>query len=210
MDPEEIKRKEAERLERKRRKQEERLRKLEEKRKLMQDTKKDQKPGEGEKDISMSEFDDKNDMSDCDEPQSEDSINHNSDSNSNSDNESSFENDSDIGRKCPFSIDSLLETPKVARGRRPNSKYPRVQASKSVNALGIGMMPLYPITQPVGFIVEQRGPHRDGHDEDSNDSDYSDICISDTNDDEHLNVDNDDSDDECPTSPNCSQFLKPS
>lgn len=58
--------------------------------------------------------------------------------------------------RCPFSIDSLLETTKVPRGRRPNSKYPRVQASKSVNPLALGMVPLYPITQPVGFVVEQR------------------------------------------------------
>lgn len=57
--------------------------------------------------------------------------------------------------KCSFSIDSLLETPKVPRGRRPNSKYPRVQACKSMSAFSYGMLPLYPITQPVGFTVEQ-------------------------------------------------------
>ena len=57
--------------------------------------------------------------------------------------------------KSAFSIDSLLETPKVPRGRRPNSKYPRVQASKSMNPLSLGMYPLYPITQPVGFQVER-------------------------------------------------------
>ena len=57
--------------------------------------------------------------------------------------------------KSPFSIDSLLQAPKVPRGRRPNSKYPRVQASKSMNPLSLGMMPLYPITQPVGFQVER-------------------------------------------------------
>ncbi len=57
--------------------------------------------------------------------------------------------------RSAFSIDSLLETPKVPRGRRPNSKYPRVQASKSMNPLSLGMYPLYPITQPVGFQVER-------------------------------------------------------
>ena len=55
--------------------------------------------------------------------------------------------------RSPFSIDSLLQAPKVPRGRRPNSKYPRVQASKSMNPLAFGMMPLFPPTQPVGFQV---------------------------------------------------------
>jgi hypothetical protein len=59
-------------------------------------------------------------------------------------------------RICAFSIDRLLEEPKVPRGRRPNSKYPRVQACKSIPSIGIGMMPLYPVTQPIGFVVEQR------------------------------------------------------
>ena len=57
--------------------------------------------------------------------------------------------------KTPFSIASLLEAPKVPRGRRPNSKYPRVQASKSMNPLALGIVPLFPITQPVGFQVER-------------------------------------------------------
>jgi len=54
-----------------------------------------------------------------------------------------------------FSIGSILETPKVPRGRRPNCKYPRVQASKSMNCVSFGILPLYPITQPVGFQVER-------------------------------------------------------
>ena len=57
-----------------------------------------------------------------------------------------------------FSIASLLEQPKVPRGRRPNSKYPRVLASKSFHQLisSIGSKgPLYPVTQPVGFQVER-------------------------------------------------------
>ena len=57
-------------------------------------------------------------------------------------------------KKSPFSIDSLLESPKVPRGRRPNSKYPRVQACKSMNPLSLGVFPLFPITQPMGFQVE--------------------------------------------------------
>ena len=56
--------------------------------------------------------------------------------------------------KSPYSIDSLLESPKVPRGRRPNSKYPRVQACKSMHSLSLGVFPLFPITQPMGFQVE--------------------------------------------------------
>ena len=55
----------------------------------------------------------------------------------------------------PFSIACLLQADKVPRGRRPNSKYPRVQASKSMHPLSLGMLPLFPITQPVGFQVER-------------------------------------------------------
>ncbi|XP_035695762.1 homeobox protein unc-4 homolog isoform X1 [Branchiostoma floridae] len=54
--------------------------------------------------------------------------------------------------KSPYSIESLLAEPKVPRGRRPNTKYPRVQASKS--AYSNGLVPVYPITQPVGFMVQ--------------------------------------------------------
>ncbi|ESO87202.1 hypothetical protein LOTGIDRAFT_67517, partial [Lottia gigantea] len=61
-------------------------------------------------------------------------------------NDSGVENNS----KSPYSIASLLEKSKVPRGRRPNSKYPRVQACKSLGPIGIGMMPLFPITQPIG------------------------------------------------------------
>nr|KAG5703197.1 hypothetical protein BaRGS_027362 [Batillaria attramentaria] len=57
--------------------------------------------------------------------------------------------------KCPFSIERLLETPRVPRGRRPNSKYPRVQACKSLGPLALNMLPLFQITQPIGFVVEQ-------------------------------------------------------
>jgi hypothetical protein len=64
----------------------------------------------------------------------------------------------------PFSIGSILETPRVPRGRRPNSKYPRLQACKSYMAaagtslFGLcagSLQPLQPVTQPVGFQVER-------------------------------------------------------
>ena len=58
-----------------------------------------------------------------------------------------------VTHRSPFSIDSLLEQEKVPRGRRPNSKYPRVQASKSMNPLAFGMLPIFPPTQPMGFQV---------------------------------------------------------
>lgn len=32
----------------------------------------------------------------------------------------------------PFSIETLLSSPKVPRGRRPNAKYPRVQVNKII------------------------------------------------------------------------------
>lgn len=58
-------------------------------------------------------------------------------------------------RNSPFSIANILAAPKVPRGRRPNSKYPRVQACKSANPFGLGMYPLHPVTQPVGFVIRQ-------------------------------------------------------
>ncbi|OWF37814.1 homeobox protein unc-4 homolog [Mizuhopecten yessoensis] len=190
MDPDEIKKREQERVEKKRKKQEERLRKLEDKRKSLQDNKvgsdgnamlhsgSESSPSENE---SCCENDNR-----LSSPASE-SRNNELPCMENPDEESG-------DRKCSFSIDSLLETPKVPRGRRPNSKYPRVQASKSVNALGLGMMPLYPITQPVGFIVEQR-PHASDEDDDCSDiSVYSpgcaSVCVN--NEDNKIDVDVDD------------------
>ncbi|RUS79905.1 hypothetical protein EGW08_012343 [Elysia chlorotica] len=59
-------------------------------------------------------------------------------------------------KSSPFSIDRLLESPKVPRGRRPNSKYPMIQACKSLGAsLSLGLLPFFPITQPMGFLVPQ-------------------------------------------------------
>lgn len=63
--------------------------------------------------------------------------------------------------RCSFSIDSLLEADKVPRGRRPNSKYPRVQASKSMQVVSLGMVPLFPPTQPAGFQVRQLAGRED-------------------------------------------------
>lgn len=53
-----------------------------------------------------------------------------------------------------FTIDHLLAASKVPRGRRPNAKYPRVQACKSMSPFGLGMFPLYPVTQPAGFTIK--------------------------------------------------------
>ena len=136
MDPEEVKRKEIERMEKKKRKQEERLRKLDDKRHIT----------DGEE-LTASQVNMEHSISDAE--------NEPTDTNQNSDmNEESSDNEK--RPVCSFSIDRLLEEPRVPRGRRPNSKYPRVQACKSVTSIGVGMMPLYPITQPIGFVVEQR------------------------------------------------------
>uniref|UniRef100_A0A5S6QDA6 Homeobox protein unc-4 n=1 Tax=Trichuris muris TaxID=70415 RepID=A0A5S6QDA6_TRIMR len=62
-------------------------------------------------------------------------------------------------RSFVFNIENILAAPKVPRGRRPNAKYPRVQACKSMNAYGLGMFPLFPITQPVGFVVKPSPDH---------------------------------------------------
>ncbi|VDN01905.1 unnamed protein product [Thelazia callipaeda] len=57
--------------------------------------------------------------------------------------------------KSAFSIDSLLATSRVPRGRRPNAKYPRVQACKSMSPF---MLPLFPITQPAGITIRESSP----------------------------------------------------
>lgn len=64
-----------------------------------------------------------------------------------------------------FTIASLLEDTKVTRGRRPNSKYPRLQAHRSIAGANPGKLrPLYAVcTQPVGFQVERlSSPPPDG------------------------------------------------
>lgn len=164
MDPEEIRRREQDRLEKKRRKQEERLKKMEEKRKLL-----DENDIEGHKKLQK-EF------------QKETELLNREDSDKSFDDSSEAEVVEEGKRVCAFSIDSLLEEPKVPRGRRPNSKYPRVQASKSYPSMGLGMMmPLYPITQPIGFVVEQR------QDEIKSDSDNLDNSTSSDEGSDHVN-----------------------
>uniref|UniRef100_A0A9J2PHH1 Homeobox protein unc-4 n=1 Tax=Ascaris lumbricoides TaxID=6252 RepID=A0A9J2PHH1_ASCLU len=54
-----------------------------------------------------------------------------------------------------FSIESLLAASRVPRGRRPNAKYPRVQACKSMSPF---MFPLFPITQPAGITIRESSP----------------------------------------------------
>lgn len=154
MDPEEIRKREHERLEKKKKKQEERLRKMEEKRKIL-----DENDVEGHEQLQK-EFEKESEK--LNETKSDKSF----------DDSSEVDVDEKAKRACAFSIDSLLEEPKVPRGRRPNSKYPRVQASKSFASMGIGMMPLYPFTQPIGFVVEQR------QDEIKSDTDHMDNSTS--------------------------------
>ncbi|EFP13107.1 CRE-UNC-4 protein [Caenorhabditis remanei] len=55
----------------------------------------------------------------------------------------------------PFSIDSILAVSRVPRGRRPNAKYPRVQACKNLSPF---MIPLFPITQPGGNVIREKSP----------------------------------------------------
>ncbi|CAJ0566843.1 unnamed protein product, partial [Mesorhabditis spiculigera] len=64
--------------------------------------------------------------------------------------------DDDALKRGPsFSIESLLATARVPRGRRPNAKYPRVQACKNLSPL---MFPLFPITQPAGATIREASP----------------------------------------------------
>ncbi|RCN39180.1 hypothetical protein ANCCAN_14905 [Ancylostoma caninum] len=81
------------------------------------------------------------------------------------------------GKDCgAFSIDSLLAASRVPRGRRPNAKYPRVQASsftiwnkmsscilgnlalQACKNLSPFMLPLFPITQPAGRTIREPSP----------------------------------------------------
>ena len=164
--PEELKRREQERIEKKKRKQEERMRRIEEKKKF--GSGKSSNVDSSSRVSSLSDIDGNNSESEIDVVGEESADGRHSeqerelDLSARSGDERKDQNGGllENGVKPPllksaFSIDSLLETPKVPRGRRPNSKYPRVQASKSMNPLSLGMYPLYPITQPVGFQVER-------------------------------------------------------
>ncbi|XP_064600498.1 homeobox protein unc-4 homolog [Liolophura sinensis] len=153
IDPVELQRREQERLEKKRRKQEERLRKMDERKKNSM------QPLNCYPSERTSSGDSSGDS--CGESPGSDKPLPGTCSSGSKKSASLSQSTNNSGRrtqekpKCSFSIDSLLETPKVPRGRRPNSKYPRVQACKSMSAFSYGMLPLYPITQPVGFTVEQ-------------------------------------------------------
>ncbi|PAV63016.1 hypothetical protein WR25_03906 [Diploscapter pachys] len=54
--------------------------------------------------------------------------------------------------RCAFSIENLLAASRVPRGRRPNSKYPRVQACKNMSPY---LIPLFPIVQPAGAVIKE-------------------------------------------------------
>lgn len=176
MDEDEIRRREQERIEKKRRKQEERLRKLEEKRKSINGgqsavlTSEDRSRSRMSSDRFMSPA---SSMSGG-EVSSDGFSGHFSAMDDrcifrskSADRASSMfpiaRSDDSTIKSCPFSIDRLLEAPKVPRGRRPNSKYPLVQACKSLGNLNLGLLPFFPITQPVGFLVQQvvhgQSPH---------------------------------------------------
>ncbi|VDM53737.1 unnamed protein product [Angiostrongylus costaricensis] len=65
---------------------------------------------------------------------------------------SNVKHDKDCGA---FSIENLLAASRVPRGRRPNAKYPRVQACKNLSPF---MLPLFPITQPAGRRICEPSP----------------------------------------------------
>ncbi|XP_013417610.1 homeobox protein unc-4 homolog [Lingula anatina] len=155
IDPEEVQRREQERLEKKRRKQEERKKRIEEKKRVLGSS----KCGlSRDSDVLLSQSQDVDSRID-DSEDAIDVVGDNSDGDASRASEEPSSHDENSNRvltfRSAFSIDCLLEAPKVPRGRRPNSKYPRVQASKSMNPFSLGMVPLYPINQPVGFMVEQ-------------------------------------------------------
>ena len=164
----ELKKREQERMEKKRRKQEERMKRIEEKKKISGG--KNSNGDCASRVSSLSDIDGNNSESEIDvvgeEPtgrgseEQEKELDLSVPSRTCQEHHEQNVGDQGNGLKpallgSAFSIDSLLETPKVPRGRRPNSKYPRVQASKSMNPLSLGMYPLYPITQPMGFQVER-------------------------------------------------------
>lgn len=178
MDEEEIRRREQERLDKKRKKQEERLRKLNIRRKVLSecdvtsvthedgDMSKFRFPGDHflSPISSMSGNDVSGDsLSDglSDVAENTDHMLRNSHSTSTIPTCARTESVIDTSSKanasklCSFTIEKLLETPRVPRGRRPNSKYPLVQACKSLGGLGLGLLPCFPITQPMGFLVPQ-------------------------------------------------------
>ncbi|KAK7003892.1 homeobox protein unc-4 [Biomphalaria glabrata] len=177
MDEEEIRRREQERLEKKRRKQEERLRKLEEKRKNMNGVHSSLSPDKSNMRFHVDNFLSPSSSTSGNDASCDSFSDHMADK-SDRHMSASFpmsvsllstpprahENPSNTNnaKSSAFSIDRLLEAPKVPRGRRPNSKYPLVQACKSLGSLSLGLLPFFPITQPMGFLVKQAN-HRDSN-----------------------------------------------
>ena len=132
LDPEEIKKREIERIERKRKKQEERLKKMEEKRKMLGD---ERVMSDGNLDTQIESVEPADNVTD----------------------KSSCESISAVKKPiCAFSIDRLLEEPSNQNSRKKESNFDLVQSSKSINNIKFGMNALYSVTQPVGFVVEQR------------------------------------------------------
>ncbi|VDO55572.1 unnamed protein product [Onchocerca flexuosa] len=72
-----------------------------------------------------------------------------------SENEAKNSENITLPKNKTFFIDSLLTASRVPRGRRPNAKYPRVQACKSMSPF---MLPLFPITQPAGITIRESTP----------------------------------------------------
>ncbi|XP_059159679.1 homeobox protein unc-4 homolog [Physella acuta] len=172
MDEEEIRRREQERIEKKRRKQEERLRKLEEKRKSLTGLHSSLTSEERKNRALRLSVDNFLSSTSSMSGNSCDSFTDNMADKS--EHPSSIlslsvssllgapprahENPGGAGniKSSAFSIERLLEAPKVPRGRRPNSKYPLVQACKSLGTLSLGLLPFFPMTQPMGFLVQHR------------------------------------------------------
>ena len=157
IDPEEVKRREAERVEKQRRKQQERLSRLEEKRRRHGGDAGDSRDSTSSRtsDESRERYHDNSDDFEIDVIGDDGATERVDDGGG-----VRKAVDPCVEKSCspinqsPFCIDNILQKTKVPRGRRPNSKYPRVQASKSMNPLSLGMLPLFPITQPMGFKVE--------------------------------------------------------
>ncbi|VDO67439.1 unnamed protein product [Haemonchus placei] len=81
--------------------------------------------------------------------------------NGHTDQATSKEDGQELGKDCSaFSIENLLAASRVPRGRRPNAKYPRVQACKNLSPF---MLPLFPITQPAGRTIRESSPRHVVH-----------------------------------------------
>ncbi|CAG5129032.1 unnamed protein product [Candidula unifasciata] len=179
MGEEEIRRREQERLEKKRKKQDERLRKLSIRRKILNDSEvisaTDEDGGRAQfrfhdhhflspvssisgNDVSTDSL--SGSLSDFPENVDQNMLHSNHSVSTvptcnTTDSIRDTSSNAKLSGLCSFTIEKLLEAPKVPRGRRPNSKYPLVQACKSMGALGLSLLPCFPVTQPMGFLVQQ-------------------------------------------------------